>query len=332
MSARLGLVAVLVLLCGACIGAPASLADAAPRAPARLVGAAPQPWEPTTADVTRTLRPCPPDAPALTVCWSVTEDTSAWMALPPDSPYPWGQCTYYAGLMRPDLWNERVPGSADPQVSWDAWTWAGHAQTEGLAVDGHPQPGDVMVYSRGAAGNDTGHVAIVDSVGGTDPATGARELTISEMNVEGLDDASRGQGDTTTLELPRSQLVPGMIQFVHHSATVQWQAERNPSLAVGLWGGHLATVSRSAAPGTAVVTASDGSVVKRLRVTPNGVVALGLPTGTYTACVRQPANATWDGAGGCATATWRGRVTATVSLGRPHRSGRRTRSHGRPRR
>jgi surface antigen len=311
----------LVLLCSAAVGTPASPADAAP-----------QPWEPTTADVARTMRPCPPDAPGLTVCWSVTEDTSAWMAMPPASPYPWGQCTYYAGLMRPDLWNERAPVSADPQRSWDAWTWAAHAQAEGRAVDGKPRPGDVMVYSRRAVGNDTGHVAIVDSVGGIDHATGDEELTISEMNVEGLDDASQGQGDTTTLELPRSQLVPGLIQFIHRPAAVHWQAERNPSLAVGLWGGHLVTVSRSAAPATAVVTASDGAVVKRVRVAPTGVAGLGLPTGTYTACVRQPANATWDAAGDCATATWRARVTATVSPGRPHRSGRRPRSHGRPRR
>ncbi|HYZ80833.1 MAG TPA: CHAP domain-containing protein, partial [Solirubrobacteraceae bacterium] len=313
MPARLGLLVLLVLLCIASVGTPASLADAA----------SPQ-WEPSAADVTRTVRPCPAGvgAPADTVCWSVTEDTSAWMAMPAGSPYPWGQCTYYAGLMRPDLFNDRAPSSVDLLASWDAWTWVAHAQAEGLPVDGDPRPGDVMVYSRKAAGNDTGHVAIVDAVGGADPATGDQTVTVSEMNVEGLDDASRGQGDTMTLDLPRSELVPGMIQFIHRS-TAQWGTERNPSLAVGLWGGQLAMVSQSAAPATAVVTASDGSVVKRLSVRPNRVVALGLPTGTYRACVGQAATAAWDSAANCAAASWQAPVAATVSLGRPRRSGRR---------
>ena len=148
-----------------------------------------------------------------------------------------------------------------------------------------------------------------------------------------------------TLELPRSELVPGMIQFIHRpeagytapawpdgsgtpaasapSPDGQWATERDASLAVGLSNGHLATVSQSSAPVTAVVTASDGTVVKRLRVTPNGIVVLALPTGTYTACLSQTAAADWDAAGGCATASWRAPVSATVSLGRPHRSGRR---------
>ncbi|MGZ4293985.1 MAG: CHAP domain-containing protein [Solirubrobacteraceae bacterium] len=335
---RLGLVVLLVLLCSASVGTAASLADVAPDG-----------WAPTAADVGRTIRPCPVGvgAPAATVCWSVTEDTSAWMAPPAGSPYPWGQCTYYAGLMRPDIWNDRAPPSMDPLADsdWDAWTWAAHARAEGLTVDGDPRPGDVMVYSRQAVGNDTGHVAIVDAVGGTDPSTGGRELTVSEMNVDGLDDASRGQGDTMTLELPRSELVPGMIQFVHRpgagytapawpdgSGTLaasappsdgQWATERDASLAVGMWNGRLATVSQSSAPVTAVVTASDGTLVKRLRVTPNGIVVLGLPTGTYTACLSQAAAADWDAGGGCTTASWRAPVSATVSLGRPHRSGRR---------
>jgi len=313
-SRRLGLAVLLVLLCSASLGTAVGRADVTP-----------QQWQPTTADVTRTVRPCPPGAgaPAGTVCWSVAEDTSAWMAQPAGSPYPWGQCTYYAGLMRPDIFDNRAPSAVDQTYDWDAWTWAGHAQAEGLAVDGNPRPGDVMVYSRRAAGNDTGHVAIVEAVGAIDPATGGQELTISEMNVEGLDDPSRGQGDTMTLDLPRSQLVPGMIQFIHRRPGAQWATEADPSLAVGLWGNRLATVSQSAAPATVVITASDATVVKRLRVAPNGIATLGLPSGTYRACVSQAATALWDGAGGCATASWRAPVTATVSLGRPHRSGRR---------
>jgi surface antigen len=171
------------------------------------------------------------------MCWSVDEDTAASMAQPAGSPYPWGQCTYYVGLMRPDIFNDRASPSVDPLTDWDAWTWAAHAQAEGLAVDGDPRPGDVMVYSRQAADNDTGHVAIVDAVGGTDSATGGEEITVSEMNVEGLDDPSRGEGDTIALELPRSQLVPGMIQFIHRRTDTQWATAGNPLLAVGLWGG-----------------------------------------------------------------------------------------------
>jgi surface antigen len=331
MSARrVGLAVLLVLLCSASVSTSASLAD---------VGYAQ--WQPTTADVTRTMRPCAMNVGLTTppVCWSIAEDMSAWMALPPGAPYPWGQCTYYAGLMRPDIWNDRAPPSVDPLNDWDAWTWTAHAQAEGLSVDGSPRPGDAIVYSRQAVGNDTGHVAIVDAVNAIDRSTGDVRITISEMNLEGLDDASRGQGDTMIVELPRSELVPGMIQFIHKPgpgysapawpngsgapASSPWATERNPSLAVGVWGDHLATVSQSGAPATATVTTGNGTVVARLPITPNRIVALGLPTGTYTVCVAQGGTAAWDPSRACATAGWQAPVTATVSLGRPHRSGRR---------
>ena len=252
----------------------------------------------------------------------MSEDTSAWMALPAGSPYGWGQCTYYAGVMRPDIWNDRAPPSVDPVNDWDAWTWAGHARAEGLAVDGDPRPGDVMVWSREAVGNDTGHVAIVDAVGGTDRATGDLELTISEMNLEGLDHASLGQGDTTVLELPRSQQVPGMVQFIHRPGP-GYTAPADPSLGVGVWNNKVATVSRSAAPLTATVATASGTVVKTLTLPANRITALGLPTGTYTVCVSQPATASWNPARGCASASWQASVSATISLGRPHRAGRR---------
>jgi surface antigen len=186
------------------------------------------------ADLARAVRPCPStvSAPAAPVCWSMTEDTSAWTAQPAGSRYGWGQCTYYVGLMRPDIFNDRARPSVDPVADWDAWSWAGHAQAEGLAVDGDPRPGDVMVWSRQAVGNDTGHVAIVDAVGGTDPATGDLELTISEMNLDGLDNASLGQGDTMVLELPRSELVPGMVQFIHRRGP-GYGGPSDPSLGVG---------------------------------------------------------------------------------------------------
>ena len=310
---RLGLFVLLALLGSASAGTASSLAAAAP-----------EQWEPTAADLARTVRPCPSavGAPAAPVCWSMTEDTSAWMAQPAGSPYGWGQCTYYVGLMRPDIFNDRAPPSVDPVTDWDAWTWAGHAQAEGLAVDGNPRPGDVMVWSRQAVGNNTGHVAIVDAVGGTDPTTGDLELTISEMNLDGVDNASLGQGDTMVLELPRSELVPGMVQFIHRPGP-GYAAPSDPSLGVGVWSNKVATVSQSPAPLTATVTTASGTAVKTLTLAANRVSALSLPTGTYTVCVSQPANAAWNGARGCATASWRATVSATVSLGRPHRAGRR---------
>jgi surface antigen len=337
---RLGLCVVLALLGSASVGTASSLADVAP-----------QQWQPTSAGVARTVRPCPNfvSGPTAPVCWSMTEDTSAWMAQPAGSAYGWGQCTYYVGLMRPDIWDDRAPSSVDPQSDWDAWTWAGHAQAEGLAVDGDPRPGDVMVWSRQAVGNDTGHVAMVDAVGGTDSTTGDLELTISEMNLDGLDSPSLGQGDTTVLELPRSELVPGMVQFIHQpgpgyvppawpsgsspnatgavpdatAAAGRWATESDPSLGVGVWSNHVATVSQSPAPVTAAVTTASGAAVKTVSLTANRVADLGLPTGTYRVCVSQPATAGFNGVSGCATASWRATLNTTVSLGRPHRVGRR---------
>jgi surface antigen len=283
---------------------------------------APQLWRPTTADLVRTLRPCPEtvSAPAAPICWSVKEDLSAWMALPPGSPYPWGQCTYYAGLIRPDIWNDRAPPSVDPPDNWNAWTWAAHAQAEGLSVDGNPRPGDVMVFSRSALGNGTGHLAIVEAAGRTNAARGDVLLTVSEMNVEGLDDPARGQGDTMSMLVPRSQLVPGMIQFIHQPApgyaapvwaggtgaadvpATSSAATGDPSLAVGLFADRLETVSESPAPERAVVTsARTGRTVKTVALAANRVVTLHLPPGRYRVCVRQPATGLWQGASGCAS-------------------------------
>ncbi len=325
----------LTLLAGASVGTATSLADVAP-----------QQWQPTSADLSRTVRPCTQavSAPAAPVCWSMSEDASAWMAQPAGSPYGWGQCTYYVGLMRPDIWNDRAPPSADPQNDWDAWTWAEHAQAEGLPVDGSPAAGDVMVWSRQAVGNDTGHVAIVDAVGGTDPSTGDLEITISEMNLDGVDDPSQGQGDTMIVEVPQSQLVPGMIQFIHRpgpgytppawpngaapqanvggASPGQWATESNPSLGVGLFNDHVATVSQSPAPAVATVTTNDGALAKRVTLTANRVAALNLPTGNYKVCVTQAASGGWAAASGCDTASWRAPVSAKVSVGRLHRAGR----------
>jgi surface antigen len=313
---RLGLVVLLVLLGSASVGTASSLADVAP-----------QQWQPTFGDASRAVRPCAA-AMSAPVCWSMTEDTSAWMAQPAGSPYGWGQCTYYVGLMRPDIWNDRAPPSLDPVTGWDAWTWAGHAQAEGLAVDGTPRPGDVMVWSRRAVGSDTGHVAIVDAVGGTDSATGELKITISEMNVDGLDDASLGQGAGYTAPAWAGGTGPSAGQ------AGPWATQSDPSLGVGLWSSHLATVSESPATVTATVTTASATVVKRLSLAANRVVSLSLPTGTYTVCVSQAAAAGWSAAGGCATATWHSaRATvARVQPGGRHRARRhRARAHRRPR-
>jgi surface antigen len=308
--------------------------------------AAPQSWLPTTGDLTRSLRPCPMavDAVAPPVCWSVTEDPAAWMAIPAGSPYPWGQCTYYAGLIRPDIWNDRAPPSADPlSDNWDAWTWVEHAQAEGLSVDGNPQPGDVMVYSQAAVGNQTGHVAIVDAVG---PPSGAGvEVTISEMNVDGLDDAGLGQGDTLTLVVPRSQLAPGMIQFIHRpgraytapawpagsaggymaAAASAPPATGDPSLSVGLADDRLETVSESTSPVVATVTAlPGGALVKQVTVAANRSVALGVPGGSYRVCVAQAPDGVWPAVGACTTGAWAVAQSAVrVQAGRVQQAGRR---------
>ena len=316
----------LVFVLNCAVGAAGARADAAP-----------QQWLPTSGDLVRRLRPCTETviAPTAPICWSVSEDMSAWMALPPGSPYPWGQCTYYAGLMRPDIWNDRAPLSIDPSNNWDAWTWAAHAQAEGLTVDGNPEPGDVMVFSRQELGNATGHLAIVEAVDGTGGVGGNLLLTVSEMNVQGLDDPALGQGDTTTMLVPRSQLVPGMIQFIHQPSpgyvAPAWAGGNgaadadgsppsvaDPSLAVGLFGDRLETVSESPAPERAVVTsAASGRRVATLRLTPNRVVALNLPGGTDRVCVTQPATGRWAAASGCATGGG-GRRRSRRQSGSPH--------------
>ncbi|HEX3977986.1 MAG TPA: CHAP domain-containing protein [Solirubrobacteraceae bacterium] len=318
-----GLCVLLALLGGASVGTASSLADDAP----------PQ-WQPTSADVARTVRPCPTgvSAPAPPVCWSMTEDTSAWMAQPAGSPYGWGQCTYYVGLMRPDLWNDRAPPSVDPLTDWDAWTWTAHAQAEGLSVDGNPRSGDVMVWSRRAVGNDTGHVAIVDTVGPANPATGEVEITISEMNLDGVDDAAQGQGDTIVVEVPRAQLVPGMIQFIHRPGS-EGATESDPSLAVGVWSNQVATVSRSPAPISATVTTASGTFVKSVSVVANRVAALALPAGIDKVCVSQPAATGWNSASSCASGTSPpSRATvARARTGGQHRARRHGHARRRPR-
>ena len=84
-----------------------------------------------------------------------------------------GNCTDWAYFKRPDIYDNRSP--ADTNSNWDAWTWAGHAQLEGLRVDTSPETGAIGVWPA-TADNSSGHVAYVEaiSVSGT--------LSFSEMN------------------------------------------------------------------------------------------------------------------------------------------------------
>ncbi|HMA36969.1 MAG TPA: CHAP domain-containing protein [Chloroflexia bacterium] len=71
--------------------------------------------------------------------------------------YPYGQCTYYAKAMRPDVSNH-----------WgDARFWAYGARAAGFPVSSQPQVGDVVVFGRNIQGRSPyGHVGIVVAVQG----------------------------------------------------------------------------------------------------------------------------------------------------------------------
>ena len=101
--------------------------------------------------------------------WSVPHD--------PANPFlgSFGQCVYWAIEKRPDIWVNRSARDGNA-YDWDAWTWVQHARAEGLVVDGVPQPGDVVVWSRRQAVDSTGHVAYVEAVNLD------RSITITEMN------------------------------------------------------------------------------------------------------------------------------------------------------
>ena len=131
-----------------------------------------------------------------------------------------------------------------------------------------------------------------------------------------------------TMLVSRSQLAPGGIEFIHQPspgyAAPVWTgasgaadagssppsappvvspalAAGDPSLAVGLFGGRLETVSESTAPERAVVTsAASGRTVATLRLVANRVVPLHLPRGRYRVCVTQPATGRWQAARRCA--------------------------------
>jgi surface antigen len=112
--------------------------------------------------------------------------------------YDWGNCTYWAALLRQQAKNPI------PNTWGNAATWALNARLGGYLVDQTPSPGAIMQISNVDKG--LGHVAYVESV---DTATGA--WTISEMNVKGLDIV-----DTKTL--PASAALD--YNFIHNKETV----------------------------------------------------------------------------------------------------------------
>jgi surface antigen len=72
-------------------------------------------------------------------------------------PFPWGQCTYWAASMRPDIVG-RVWGNARD--------WAAEARWSGLPVGYTPNPGAVAVFQPWTYFSDWyGHVAYVTRVG-----------------------------------------------------------------------------------------------------------------------------------------------------------------------
>jgi hypothetical protein len=113
--------------------------------------------------------------------------TDDWICPPPAAPsmpatdtvfsLSVGSCSDWAGYKRPDIYFDQ--SASDPlaqEGDWQGWTWAEHAEREGISVGPTPQAGGLAVWGPGAGqtGPD-GHVAYVEGVSGG-------EVTLSEMN------------------------------------------------------------------------------------------------------------------------------------------------------
>ena len=84
------------------------------------------------------------------------------------NPFPYGQCTYWAAQMRPDL-----IGS----VWGNAWHWVYEARWSGWTIGYQPERGAVVVFQPGSGGSGwLGHVAYVTAVGNNG------WFQVSEMN------------------------------------------------------------------------------------------------------------------------------------------------------
>lgn len=95
-------------------------------------------------------------------------------AIPPfangarDDYFPWGQCTWYVASLRDVTWNG------------DAWQWAGTAAAQGMSEGMQPAVGAIVVFARGGAYSQLGHVAYVEAV------NGPYSFTVDEANMFGL--------------------------------------------------------------------------------------------------------------------------------------------------
>ena len=95
-------------------------------------------------------------------------DTAAAAAAPYNRFY-WGQCTWWAANVRPDI-GDRVSGNAA--------SWTAAAQRAGLKTGTQPAKDAIVVYQPGVQGAwYTGHVARVLSV-----APDGVHFTVDEMN------------------------------------------------------------------------------------------------------------------------------------------------------
>ena len=78
-----------------------------------------------------------------------------------------GQCTWWADLKRPDIFQAAVAHgvpAGGPSSPWDAWKWAQNARVGGLQTGSAPQAGAVAVFPQGSWRSSVGHVAYVESV------------------------------------------------------------------------------------------------------------------------------------------------------------------------
>ncbi|MCL4543511.1 MAG: CHAP domain-containing protein [Chloroflexi bacterium] len=85
------------------------------------------------------------------------------------NPFEWGQCTWWAADMRPDLIGT---------VWGNAWHWIYEARWGGFRTGYYPVRGAVVVFQRGVDGASWyyGHVAYVTAVGNNG------WFQVSEMN------------------------------------------------------------------------------------------------------------------------------------------------------
>ena len=82
--------------------------------------------------------------------------------------FPWGQCTWYVASLRDVFWNG------------DAWQWAATAAAAGMPEGMQPRTGSLVVFARGGAYSEFGHVAYVVAV------NGPTSFTVDEGNFYSL--------------------------------------------------------------------------------------------------------------------------------------------------